>query len=263
MSLKALIFDVDGTLADTEEAHRKAFNHAFQLFDLGFSWNRRVYRKLLEVPGGKERIAAHLAALPLEAAERERLEALVPEIHAAKTARYAALVAQLRLRTGVLRLLDEAAQAGMQLAIASTTTRSNIDALLQATLGERAAALFEVIVCGDEVPHKKPARDVYMLALQRLDLRAEDAVAFEDSSQGLLAAQRAGLWTVATPCYWTEHHDLSAAQLVLPHLGAPELPVPNEPGGQLRDAAYLTCAELARRSQQRQSQRVAARREAP
>ncbi len=148
------------------------------------------------------------------------------------------------LRTGVARLLDEAAAAGCRLAIASTTTAANVDALLHATLGTRALDLFGVIACGDQVAAKKPAPDIYLLAMQHLGVRAEHAIAFEDSDNGLRAAHAAGLWTVVTPTYWSEDHDFSDADLLLPHLGEPAIPLAGEPGGRLREAAWLSFAEL-------------------
>jgi beta-phosphoglucomutase-like phosphatase (HAD superfamily) len=246
---KALIFDVDGTLADTEEAHRRAFNRAFQRFGLPWHWDHEEYRRLLDVAGGKERLAAYIAGKPMLGGETARWLARIPEIHAEKTRLYGAMVGggALTLREGVLRLIDEALTAGCRLAIATTTSPENVDALLRSALGERGRELFAVVACGDEVPAKKPAPDIYRLALQRLGLGAADAVAFEDSEHGLAAARAAGVWTVVTPTYWTADGDFSGAGLVLPSLGGPTRPIPGEPGGRLRDAAWLTFAELAAR----------------
>jgi HAD superfamily hydrolase (TIGR01509 family) len=220
MRIEALVFDVDGTLADTEEAHRCAFNAAFEQMRLDWSWDRETYRALLAVPGGKERLAAWIEGLPQRAAGRARLLALVPEIHAAKTRRYAELVASgaVPLRDGVAALLDDALAAGCRLAIASTTTAANIDALLDATLGPRGLDRFSVIACGDQVRAKKPAPDIYQLALAHLGVDAAGAIAFEDSAAGLASATAVGLWTVVTPTAWTEGDDFSAAGRVLPDL---------------------------------------------
>ena len=220
MSIEALIFDVDGTLADTEEAHRVAFNLAFERYRLGWVWTRSDYRTLLNVTGGKERIAAYIATLPLAAPERKRLTELVPVIHAEKTRFYGSVVADggVPLRDGVARLIGEALVAGCRLAIASTTTAANIDALLNATLGPRGIDHFAVIACGDQVRAKKPAPDIYRLALANLGLGPERAIALEDSANGLASAVGAGLWTLVTPTYWTEHSDFSAAGLVRPSL---------------------------------------------
>ena len=250
MPLEALIFDVDGTMADTEEAHRVAFNLAFERYRLGWVWQPSEYRELLRITGGKERLSYYIKSLPLPEAQRARLLTMMPDIHAEKTRFYSSVVADgaVPLRPGVARLLDEALEAGLKLAIASTTTSLNIDALLESTLGAHGIERFTVVACGDQVRAKKPAPDIYRLALQGLGLRPEQAVAFEDSPNGLHAAMAAGLWTVVTPSFWTAEGDFSAAALVLPHLGSPEEPLPREPGERLEDAAWLTLGELTRRA---------------
>jgi beta-phosphoglucomutase-like phosphatase (HAD superfamily) len=167
--LRALIFDVDGTLAETEELHRQAFNQSFAAFGLPWAWDQALYKQLLDVTGGKERIAHFVGdgSLPAET---------IAALHADKTQRYAHLVASggVTLRPGVRRLLSEAEGQGVRLAIATTTSRPNVDALLQATLGRQP---FEVIAAGDEVPAKKPAPDIYRLALHRLGLPPSDCAA--------------------------------------------------------------------------------------
>lgn len=248
MSHEALIFDVDGTLADTEEAHRVAFNLAFDRHRLGWHWSREAYRQLLEVTGGKERIASYIHSLPLPATDRQRLLALVPAVHADKTRFYGSMVndGALPLRPGVARLLHEAQDAGLRLAIASTTTADNVHALLTATLGPRGIDLFAVIACGDAVRAKKPAPDIYELTLRTLGVEAERAIAFEDSANGLRAARAAGVWTVVTPTFWTHGSDFSAAGLVLPHLGDAQTPLEGEPGCQLEHGAWLGLRDLDR-----------------
>lgn len=249
MGIDALIFDVDGTLADTEEAHRVAFNLAFERYRLGWVWQPPEYRELLKITGGKERMAHFIGKLPLTDAERKRLLSMVPDIHAEKTRFYSSFVADgaVPLRSGVARLLEEALAAGCKLAIASTTTAVNIDALLQSTLGPRGLDMFAVIACGDQVHAKKPSPEIYQLALHALHMRPEHAVAFEDSPNGLRAAMAAEIWTVVTPNFWTRDGDFSAAAMELPGLGEPDDPLPEEPGGQLEDKAWLTFAELERR----------------
>jgi len=148
------------------------------------------------------------------------------------------------LRDGVARLLDEALDAGCRLAIASTTTAVNVDALLHAAFGPHGLEMFAVIACGDQVRAKKPAPDIYKLVLQTLGLGTDQAVAFEDSANGLRAAVGAGLWTVVTPTFWTEGTDFSAAGLLLPRLGDPSRPLPGEPGTSLKTRAWLGLDEL-------------------
>ena len=265
MIIEALIFDVDGTMADTEEAHRVAFNLAFERFRLDWEWQPGEYRDLLKVAGGKERIAHHIDTLPLDAGERRRMHALVPDVHAEKTRFYSAFVndGAVPLREGVGRLIDEARSAGCRLAIASTTTAINIDKLLKATLGKYGKAMFDVIACGDEAEAKKPAPDIYRHALARLEISAARGVAVEDSLNGLRAATAAGLWTLITPNFWTAGTDFSAAPLVLPRLGEPDRPLPGEPGDRLLSAAWLTFDELTQQVARNPERHAGLRRREP
>ncbi|WP_022721079.1 HAD family hydrolase [Rhodopseudomonas sp. B29] len=218
----ALIFDVDGTLAETEELHRQAFNATFAAEGLSWHWDAAAYRKLLEVAGGKERIAHFLQSRP---EGHERAAHRIAELHAGKTERYTALVADgPKLRPGVARLIGDARAAGVRLAIATTTSLPNVEALLSAALGEGALGWFAVIGAGDVVPAKKPAPDIYLHVLERLGLPAEHCVAFEDSTNGLRAACAAGLPTVVTPGIYTEGDDFSGALAVVSDLGEPAAP---------------------------------------
>ncbi len=225
--LRALLFDVDGTLADTEETHRQAFNLAFLRLELGWEWGRELYRDLLRTSGGKERIDTYIQSLPLLAAEKAQRRKLVGVIHRTKTRIYGELIADGRspLRPGVARLIREARAAGLKLAIASTTTAANVDTLLSRHLGEQARDSFSAIACGDQVSAKKPAPDIYSLALASLGLPAEACVAFEDSANGLRAAKAAGLFTIVTPTPWTAGQDFAGADLRLSHLGDPGQPL--------------------------------------
>ncbi|WP_199198674.1 HAD family hydrolase [Bradyrhizobium sp. MOS002] len=213
----ALIFDVDGTLAETEELHRQAFNHAFTRHGLDWQWDRAVYKELLRVTGGKERIRAH----------HERLRVAPPlsdvdiaELHRIKTAHYAELVETgcCPLRPGVADLLVAAKARGQRLAIATTTSHGNIDALLSRALGKRWAADFDAIAAGDDVRHKKPAPDVYFEILARLKLNASDCVAIEDSANGLIAASRANIPVLITRSIFFRDDDFSRARVVLDDL---------------------------------------------
>jgi len=218
----AMIFDVDGTLSETEELHRQAFNEIFAAEKLPWHWDAADYRRLLDVAGGKERIAHFLAAQPDGA---DRAVGRIAELHAAKTARYSALIAAgAALRPGVERLIREAKAAGVRLAIATTTSLPNVEALLGASLGRDAIALFEVIGAGDVVPAKKPAPDIYQYVLERLALPASACVAFEDSTNGVRAARGAGLATIVTQGMYTEGDDFAGALAVLSDLGEPDAP---------------------------------------
>lgn len=206
--LEALIFDVDGTLAETEELHRRAFNTAFAAAGLSWCWSRDDYRALLKTTGGKERIARFAAEQGLDPAQVP-----VTDLHRAKTAAYVALMApgEIALRPGIADLITQARAAGLRLAIATTTTPANVEALCRAVFGKPMAAVFDVIAAGDEVAAKKPAPDVYLLALARLGVAADRAVALEDSRNGLRSAQAAGLACVVSPGLYTKDEDFSGA----------------------------------------------------
>jgi HAD superfamily hydrolase (TIGR01509 family) len=230
MSLNALIFDVDGTLADTEETHRQAFNYAFLRFELRWEWSKPLYRELLRTSGGQERITRYIGTLRVSPTEKSRLLQLVPALHREKTKLYTELIADGRcpLRPGIVRLLDEARAAGVRLAIASTSALANTHALLTRHLGASAPRLFSAITCADHVKQKKPAPDIFLHALAMLGEPAAGCVAFEDSVNGLRAAKAAGLYAVVTPSSWTLGDDFADADLELPHLGDASHALPAE-----------------------------------
>jgi HAD superfamily hydrolase (TIGR01509 family) len=247
MSIAALIFDFDGTLADTEEAHRQAFNAAFLEHSLFWNWSAPRYGELLSVSGGKERILAYVESLQASAEEKARLAGIAPLVHRTKTRIFAELMESggVPLRPGIARLLREAHERGVRLAIASTTTATNVEALLTATLTAESRGWFDVIACGDIVPAKKPAPDIYELALASLRLPPDACVAIEDSAKGLRAARAAGLRTVVTPTYWTTSDDFAGAAAVLPGLGDPDAPL-DSVTQRVVGAPYVGLAELAR-----------------
>lgn len=221
-AIQALIFDVDGTLAETErDGHRPAFNAAFAEHGLAWHWDEALYGELLTVTGGKERIR-HYAARhdPIRAAHAE-FAAMVRDLHAAKTAHYIRHVDQggLPLRPSIARLLGEARQAGIRLAIATTTSPENVTALLRAGLGENAPDWFEVIGAGDVVPAKKPAPDIYRWVIDRLQLPADACLAIEDSENGLKSALTAAIPCLVTVSHYTGGQDFSGASAVLDDLG--------------------------------------------
>ena len=223
--LKALLFDVDGTLADTErDGHRVAFNQAFADAGLDWEWDVERYGLLLEVSGGKERIQAYVRTCQPEFQPTGGIEAFAAELHRRKTRCYLEMLSGggIPLRPGVARLLHEAQASGLRLAIATTTTRDNVDALLGSTLGDDSISWFDVIAAGDIVADKKPAPDIYRYALEQLGLDASECLALEDSRNGLLASKGAGIETIITVNGYTRRQDFRGAAIVLDQLGEPD-----------------------------------------
>ena len=220
--LQALIFDVDGTLADTESAHRAAFNHAFAEMGLDWVWDEALYTELLDISGGKERILHYWKATRPDMRElgAMALTETVNRLHELKTAAYESAVnnGAVSLRPGVLKLMDEALAAGLQLAIATTTSPVNIAALLRHAVGPDWRMNFTAIGDASTAPIKKPHPQVYLQMLTALQLQPAQCLAFEDSSNGLRSATAAGLATLITPTGYTAHHDFSGAMRVVPDL---------------------------------------------
>jgi len=222
--LKSLIFDVDGTLSDTErDGHRVAFNQAFKDEGLDWHWDIDIYGELLEVTGGKERIRHFIENYQPAFDIPPDLDSFILNLHKIKTRHFVTLLKSgaIPLRPGVERLLNEARAEGLRLAIATTTTPENITALLTATLGESSIGWFDVIAAGDVVAHKKPAPDIYLYALQHMGLNAADCIAFEDSENGLLSSLGAGLKTIVTTNAYTRQQNFDGAIVVLEQLGEP------------------------------------------
>jgi HAD superfamily hydrolase (TIGR01509 family) len=231
-TLKAIIFDVDGTLANTEETHRQAFNSAFEEFNLNFFWSESEYAELLAISGGRERLHVyfknHRDAFPCETNLRE-LSLLV---HRRKSEIYREklIVGQIGFRCGIKRLIDEARERGIKLAIATASSKANVETLLKNNLGDNALDIFEVIVTCDIVQDKKPSPAAYQFALAELGLEPDVCIAIEDTSNGRKAAQAAGLKTIITTHAFTTDDDFDNASLVVDQLGEPNLPFIVETG---------------------------------
>ena len=214
MKLKCIIFDVDGTMADTErDGHRVAFNLAFAEKGLDWHWDEKLYGKLLAVTGGKERMSFYQNDF-LNQSILSKQE--IKDLHAIKTKHYIQLLesGKIPLRAGVEKLIKQAHDENITLAISTTTTPINVTALLKANLGGQAESLFKVIAAGDIVKNKKPAADIYLYALEQLKLNAEDCIAIEDSEAGLQSAVQAGLKTIITTNEYTKNQDFTQAQQI-------------------------------------------------
>ena len=220
MTLKALIFDVDGTLAETEELHRRSFNQAFTDFGLEWHWGKDLYQKLLAVTGGRERIRYFVddySPSPKNNMSDEEVQAL----HRHKTAVYCDKIdkGDIALRPGVARLILQAREQGVRLAIGTTTSRVNVDRLLKTTFGPESVGWFEAFATGDRVVHKKPAPDIFRLALTDLGLAARECLAVEDSAQGLASARGAGIPTLITVSQYSKTQHFDNAVAVISSLG--------------------------------------------
>jgi HAD superfamily hydrolase (TIGR01509 family) len=206
MTLRALLWDVDGTLAETEdEGHRIAFNRAFAEAGLRWHWDSALYGELLAIAGGKERLLAWWRRIDPAAADAPAATATVRRLHERKTAIYVELLSRgaVSLRPGVQALLLQAQAAGLRQAIATTTTPDNVTQLIDVTLGAGGHCLFDVVGAGDVVPAKKPAPDIYRWVLERLGLPPHACLALEDSAVGARAAQAAGVPVLLTRSRYT------------------------------------------------------------
>ena len=215
--LKSLIFDVDGTLADTEDAHRMAFNDAFKAAGFDWSWDRALYKDLLAVTGGKQRIRFFLEKTNDPALSRPDLDELIPSLHASKTEFFINRLknGQVPLRPGIEKIILSAREQKMPISIATTTTPINVETLIRVNLGDDALGWFDVIGDGGKVPVLKPEPDVYNWVLEKINLNPSEALALEDSKNGVVAAVRANIPVLVVTNDYTIGQDFTGALDVL------------------------------------------------
>jgi HAD superfamily hydrolase (TIGR01509 family) len=199
--LEAILWDVDGTLAETErDGHLVAFNRAFAQLEVPWRWSEQRYAELLHIAGGLERLLYDMQSQLLAPASTDQRRELAEQIHKLKNVLYAAIVTRgnLPLRPGVPELLMDCSNQGFPMAIVTTTSRANVDALLGVHLGSSWRSHFAAVVCGEDAPRKKPDPLAYTLALRALGARPQDTIALEDSGPGITAATAAGIPVIAT-----------------------------------------------------------------
>jgi HAD superfamily hydrolase (TIGR01509 family) len=221
--LRAILWDVDGTLAETErDGHLLAFNRAFEALDIPWRWSPSRYGELLAVAGGRERLLHDMLSQPQAPADSALRAELVGRIHSLKNELYAGIVAagSLPLRAGVSELFEDCAAAGVRMAIVTTTSEANVAALLAAHLGSGWRSRFAAVLCAEQAPQKKPDPQVYLRALQALGLPPEQALAIEDSPAGVAAALAAQIAVVVVRSFYFATADVPGALAVGPSLGS-------------------------------------------
>lgn len=217
--IKAIIFDIDGTVIDTEkDGHRVAFNDTFREFGFDFAWDVDKYHELLQIAGGKERIRRYFQQEGLF--QDQDLDELVEKLHRRKTEIFIALIENRRLplRAGIKRLMSDAMKAGLMLGVCTTANERSVNAIIRVMLPE---IHFEFVLAGNTVRRKKPDPEIYLLALEKTGLHAGSCVVIEDSANGVQAAKAAGMFVVATTNLYTEREDLDAADIIVTSLGEP------------------------------------------
>jgi HAD superfamily hydrolase (TIGR01509 family) len=220
--LKAILWDVDGTLAETErDGHLKAFNQAFEILELPWRWSDDCYAELLAVAGGRERLLHDMTAHGRGPRNPKEREALAEGVHQLKNQLYSNIAAggALPLRDGVRALLEDCRKAAVTMGIVTTTSRPNVEALLGAHLGPDWESRFAVVICAREAPNKKPHPQGYLSALETLDLLPHEAVAIEDAPAGVAAAQAAGVPVMIARSHYFASADSPSALAAGPSLG--------------------------------------------
>ena len=240
MKLKGIIFDVDGTIADTEEIHRQAFNQTFEENKLNWHWSIEDYRKILFISGGKERFRKFLnkdETLKKEVGDPEKF---IQKLHKQKSENYRALLKSdgIEFRPGIVRLINEARENKIQLGVATSSSMANLTTLFNKIMNVEPNELFNSIVTSDTVQEKKPSPAAYQCVLAGLGLNADTCIAIEDTQNGNIAALEAGLKTIITTHAYTTDNDFSGASIVLNNLGEPDTPFIKTQGNDF-DQSYI------------------------
>ena len=224
MELSAVFFDVDGTIAETENFHRKAFNEAFKEFNLDWFWDEPIYKELINIGGGKERIMYHIKRAWPEMLTYKNLSKYIDSIHKTKNEIYEDFLTEskIEVRPGIKRLIKELREQSIKIGLVSSTSEINLLNLFEKGLKIDYRKIFDIIAHGDSTPNKKPSPEIYEWALEKLRLPAQACVAIEDSPRGLDAATKANITTIVTPSILTLNEEFKDAKLVISDLGEPD-----------------------------------------
>ncbi len=221
-AIKALFFDQDGVIIDTErDGHRVAFNETFKEMGFDVYWDEDYYHELLQIGGGKERMKHHLHTRGFgREVKPEEEDQLIQEMHKRKTKRFIELLetGALPLRPGIHRFMKEGSAAGLILGICTTSNERAAEAIGHGLLAD---IRFDFVLAGDIVAKKKPDPEIYNLALSKTGLKPDECLVVEDSRNGVLAAKAAGMRVLATTNHYTEKEDLSDADVIVTCLGDP------------------------------------------
>ena len=226
MDLSAVLFDVDGTIAETEDFHRKSFNEAFKEFNLDWFWDEAIYRELINIGGGKERIMYHIKKAWPEMLSYKNLSNYIDSIHKIKNEIYEDYIkdSSIEPRPGIKRLIDELKVNKIKIALVSSTSEINLKNLFKFGLGIDPYSEFDLVAHGDSTKLKKPSSEIYEWALQKLQLPHQACVAIEDSPRGLESSKGATLKTIITPSKLTINEIFKGADLVVSDLGEKDKP---------------------------------------
>ena len=226
MLLSAVLFDVDGTIAETEELHRKSFNESFKEFNLDWFWDKPIYKELINIGGGKERIQHYMKRAWPEMLEYKNLSKYIDSIHKVKNEIYEDYLNEetITFRPGIKRLISELKESRIRIALVSSSSKTNIENLLLKGLQFKSIDFFDLIAHGDCTKNKKPSPEIYEWALEKLKLSAQSCIAIEDSPRGLDSAVAAKIKVIVTPSELTSDENFEDADLVVSDLGEPKEP---------------------------------------
>jgi len=220
MALRALLFDCDGVIAETErDGHRISFNKAFEEMGINAHWDEEEYGRLLEVGGGKERMASYFGKDPIKYPPKKYNAELIAQLHKLKTELFLKMCDKLPPRPGVGRLMREAADAGIDVFVCSTSNEKSVGAIVKSLLGKDTDRIIKKIFAGDMVKTKKPAPDIYLKINEEFQIPPEECFVFEDTRIGLLAAKAAGMKCMITVSIYSRGEDFTEADAVVDDLG--------------------------------------------